>query len=81
MKWRRGVSLAGFYSTATEAKLRAEALQTYIKEQNEKGKNLIGGIITNEKIDCKGHWRVNQQAEYKFDKNDLTKWGFFDNLI
>ena len=68
-------------STATEAKSRAEALQAYIKQQNAKGKNLVGGIIINEKDNCKGHWRVNQQDVYSFDKNDLTKWDFFDNII
>lgn len=67
--------------TATEAKLRAEALHKYIIEQNEKGKNLVGGIIVNEKINYSGHWRVNQKANYNFDKNDLTEWEFFDNLI
>ncbi|HUM50319.1 MAG TPA: DEAD/DEAH box helicase family protein [Chitinophagales bacterium] len=65
-------------STATEAKSRAEALQAYIKDQNTKGKNLIGGIII--KDDTK-KWRVNQQDEYLYDKNDLTKWEYFDNII
>jgi type III restriction enzyme len=64
--------------TATEAKSRAEALQVYIKDQNAKGKNLIGGIII--KDDTK-KWRVNQQDIYNYDKNDLTKWDYFDNLI
>ncbi len=65
-------------STATEAKSRAEALQVYIKDQNAKGKNLVGGIII--KDDTK-KWRVNQQDSYNYDKNDLTKWDYFDNLI
>ena len=65
-------------STATEAKSRADALQTYIKEQNLKGKNLIGGIII--KDDTK-KWRVNQQDKYKYDKNDLTEWKYFDDII
>lgn len=65
-------------STATEAKSRAEALQAYIKDQNAKGKNLVGGIIV--KDDTK-KWRVNQQAIYNYDKNDLTKWEYFDNII
>jgi type III restriction enzyme len=65
-------------STATEAKSRAEALQVYIKDQNEKGKNLVGGIII--KDDTK-KWRVNQQDIYNYDKNDLTKWDYFDNII
>jgi len=53
-------------------------LQTYIKEQNIKGKNLIGGIII--KDDTK-KWRVNQQVKYKYDKNDLTEWKYFDDII
>ena len=65
-------------STATEAKSRAEALQAYIKHQNAKGKNLVGGIII--KDDTK-KWRVNQQVIYNYDKNDLTKWDYFDNII
>lgn len=65
-------------STATEAKSRAEALQVYIKDQNTKGKNLVGGIII--KDDTK-KWRVNQQDFYNYDKNDITKWDYFDNII
>jgi len=65
-------------STATEATSRAEALQAYIKDQNAKGKNLVGGIII--KDDTK-KWRVNQQDSYNYDKNDLTKWDYFDNII
>ena len=64
--------------TATEAKSRAEALQAYIKDQNTKGKNLVGGIII--KDDTK-KWRVNQLDIYNYDKNDLTNWEYFDNII
>ena len=64
--------------TATEAKSRAEALQVYIKDQNGKGKNLVGGIIIK---DDTNKWRVNQQDIYNYDKNDLTKWDYFDNII
>lgn len=64
--------------TAIDAKSRAEALQAYIKDQNAKGKNLVGGIII--KDDTK-KWRVNQQVIYHYDKNDLTKWDYFDNII
>jgi type III restriction enzyme len=64
-------------STATEAKSRAEALQAYIKDQNAKGKNLVGGIII--KDDTK-KWRLNQQVTYNYDKNDLTKWAYFEHL-
>jgi type III restriction enzyme len=65
-------------NTAIEAKSRAEALQVYIKEQNQKGRNLVGGIII--KDDTK-KWRVNQQVSYNYDKNDLTKWEYFDNIL
>jgi type III restriction enzyme len=65
-------------NTASEAKTRAEALQAYIKAQIEKGKNLIGGIIIK---DDTNKWRVNQQDIFNYDKNDLTKWEYFDNLI
>lgn len=64
--------------TATEAKSRAEALQAYIKDQNAKGKNLIGGIIIK---DNTKKWRVNQQDVYNYDKNDLTKWLYLDNIF
>lgn len=64
--------------TATEATSRAEALQAYIKEQNKKGKNLVGGIII---FDGNKKWRVNQQDKYNYDKNDLTKWEFFDDVV
>ena len=64
--------------TATSSKSRAEALRVYIVEQNKKGKKLIGGIII--KDDTK-KWRVNQQGTFKYDKNDLTDWDYFDNII
>ena len=64
--------------TATSSKSRAEALRAYIDEQNKKGKKLIGGIII--KDDTK-KWRVNQQETFNYDKNDLTDWDYFDNII
>ena len=65
-------------STAKEAGSRAEALQKYIVEQNKNGKNLIGGIIIQ---DATKKWRVNQKSDYNYDKNDLTKWDYFDDII
>jgi type III restriction enzyme len=65
-------------STATEAKSRAEALQSFIETQNQLGKKLIGGIII--KDDTK-KWRVNQQSVYKYDKTDLRDWDYFEDLI
>ncbi len=65
-------------NTATAAKLKAEALQAYIKNQNTNGKNLIGGIIIQDETK---KWRVNRQDQYKYDKNDLTQWDYFDEII
>lgn len=65
-------------STASDAKSRAEALQTYIKDQNSKGKNLVGGIVIKDETK---KWRVNQQDNYNYDHNDLSKWDYFDNII
>lgn len=64
--------------TAKESKARAEALQAYILEQNSKGKKLVGGILI---FDANKKWRLNQSAEYAYDKNDLTAWDYFDNVI
>lgn len=65
-------------NTAKESSSRAETLQAYIKEQNKKGKNLIGGIIIQ---DTSKKWRVNQQDIYNYDKNNLTDWKYFDDMI
>ena len=56
----------------------AEALNAYIKKQNTKEKNIIGGIIIS---DGTKKWRVNQQIKYSYDKNDLTEWDYFDELL
>ena len=64
--------------TAVEAKPRADALQVYIKTQNHQGKNLIGGIIIKDSTD---KWRINQQDSYNYDKNDLTKWNYLEEII
>ncbi|TAF08792.1 MAG: hypothetical protein EAZ75_09910 [Flavobacteriia bacterium] len=65
-------------STATEATSRAEAMQEYIKTENKKGKKLVGGIIIQDQTK---KWRLNQQDIYLYDKNDLTNWDFFDDII
>ena len=64
-------------SLTKDAKLKAEALQKYIKNQNAKGKNLIGGIIIHD--DTK-KWRVNKQDVFKYDKNYLRDWDYFDDI-
>lgn len=63
--------------TAEDAKLKAEALTNYIVEQKTKGKDIVGGIIVQ---DRNGHWLFNQEAEYSYDPNDLTDWDRFDDF-
>jgi len=58
--------------TAETAKLKAEGLCQYIKEQNAKGKNLFGGIV----IKHLGSWRYNDKEIYEFNVNDLKSWEF-----
>ncbi|MEM0230593.1 MAG: hypothetical protein QXT20_00090 [Candidatus Woesearchaeota archaeon] len=66
--------------TAKDAKAKAEALQRYMKEQNEKGKNLVGGIITvkrsNNKAAIGNNDKVlylNDSDVYEYDEN-LSGW-------
>lgn len=56
--------------TAKTAKARAEGLQKYIREENEKGKNLWGGIVTFKD----GSWRYNDSGEYEYNERNLSGW-------
>jgi len=56
--------------TAKDAGPRANGLQKYIKEQNKKGKKIIGGII----IFINGTWRFNDKEKYKYDPTNLSNW-------
>ncbi|MEO9309093.1 MAG: DEAD/DEAH box helicase family protein [Nitrososphaera sp.] len=58
--------------TAKDAKTRAEGLQKYIKEQNQKGKKLWGGIVVN----ISGSWRYNDSEVYTYDENNMKGWKF-----
>ncbi len=61
--------------TAEDAKPKAEALVKYIKSENKKRKKkLVGGIL----VKKGSSWRYNDNANYKFDENDLSGWKFFD---
>lgn len=63
--------------TAKEAKAKAEALQKYIKEQNKKGKNLIGGIVAQKDKKDKILY-LNDNVEYEFNKSDFSNWKVLD---
>ncbi|MEM4182133.1 MAG: DEAD/DEAH box helicase family protein [Candidatus Pacearchaeota archaeon] len=58
--------------TAKDAKAKAEALQKYIKEQNKKSKNLIGGIIAQKRKGDETLY-LNDKDIYNYD-SELTSW-------
>lgn len=60
--------------TAKDAKMRAEYLQKYIREQNKQGKNLWGGIAVN----AQGSWRYNDSEVYAYDEKNLVGWKFLE---
>lgn len=58
-------------------KLKAEALQRYIQEENKSGKKLIGGIIIFEN----GKFRLNRANKYISIREKTQDWDFFDDLF
>ncbi len=62
--------------TAEDSKQKAEALQKYIKEQNEKhNKKLWGGIV----VPKNDSFRYNSQAKYQFNEANLGEdWDFLN---
>lgn len=55
-------------------KLKNEALQQYIKEENQKGKNLFGGLV----IKDGEYFRVNQKDKYKSFKECFDDWNYLE---
>jgi len=65
-------------STASNkyAKNKAEALQKYILEENQRGKKLFGGIVI--PIDDAGNvWKISSSKIYSDNLNDESKWKAF----
>jgi len=58
-------------------KLKSDALQQYIKEENKKGKNLFGGLVIKEKE----HFKINTKEHYKSYKDNQKEWVYFEDLI
>ncbi|NMC23488.1 MAG: hypothetical protein GYA32_06980, partial [Serratia sp.] len=67
---------AGITANIEETKAKAAGLQRYVREENEKGKRLIGGIV----LEKDESWRVNDQPDYRHNENDLRMWKFFEDL-
>lgn len=63
---------AGFQED--DNKIKAEALQRYIKEENAKGKNLSGGIII---VDGQ-HLKINSKDTYFGFRSKPDDWDFFN---
>jgi type III restriction enzyme len=58
---------------ASSTKAKAEQLHKYIKDQNGKGHELVGGIV----IQVGAAWKVNQKSIYDWEKclkNDWSDW-------
>lgn len=64
---------AGFQEEDT--KIKAEALQKYIKEESNEHKKIIGGIII---IDNNGRIRINNHALYNAFKTNPEDWEYFE---
>ncbi len=58
--------------TAETAGSRAKGLAKYIKEQNENGGKLFGGIV----IEKEGSFWINSNEEYTYDENNLLGSGW-----
>lgn len=56
-----------------ENKLKAEALQNYIQEENDKGRNIFGSLV----IKHSNHFRVNYNRTYESFKVKEKDWEYF----
>lgn len=54
----------------SDAAAKSNALQSYISEENKKGKNLWGGLVIYEN----GTWRFNDTQNYHYNPEDLSNW-------
>lgn len=54
---------------------KIDGLHDYIKKENEKGKNLFGGIVTNtDQREYKGRWIYFDKTSSEFTANNLNNW-------
>lgn len=61
----------------SDDKIKSNALQRYIMEENYKGKNIIGGLV----IKDFEHFRVFMKDGYIPFENNPEEWEYFDNLF
>lgn len=58
-------------------KVKAEALQQYILEENQKGKNLFGGLL----IKDGEHFRINRKSTYYSFSKNYSDWEYFSSIF
>ena len=58
----------------SDNKNKGDALQKYIQEENEGGKNLFGGLV----IKSGEHFRINEKIEYQPFKENADDWGYLE---
>ena len=57
---------------------KIEGLHIYIKEENEKGKKLFGGIVTNTEKNYRGRWIYFDSMSKDFKDSDFNNWKDLD---
>jgi type III restriction enzyme len=57
-------------------KVKSEALQKYILDENKKGKNLIGGLVIKEGE----HFRINSKPIYTPFSDNMNDWDYFKDI-
>lgn len=60
-----------------DTKIKAEALQQYINEERNKGKDIFGGII----VENKPHFMINQKEKYLPFNTSQSDWEYFENIL
>jgi type III restriction enzyme len=58
-------------------KLKSEALQQYIKDENGKGKSIFGGLVIKEGQ----HFRINLKEKYTSFRENQEDWEYFEELM
>lgn len=64
----------GQTASVDAAKIKAEALQDYIKNENRNGKHIKGGIVIPSSYAPSISWKINSNAIYTDDFDNLKNW-------
>ena len=68
-----GVTKSGFTQKLAGSKI--DGLFNYIKQENEKGKKLFGGIVANtDPRNYKGRWIYFDKSRKELKDNDCSNW-------